>query len=40
MANTTIPSELIADGIQEMKDEITAIVNSLPDDWTVAPIEE
>jgi hypothetical protein len=29
-----------AEKIQEMKDEITAIVNSLPDDWTVAPIEE
>lgn len=26
-----------AEKIQEMKDEITVIVNSLPDDWTVVP---
>lgn len=25
--------------IQEMKDEITAVVNSLPDDWTIIPEE-
>jgi hypothetical protein len=35
-----VTSKIGAERIQEMKDEITAIVNSLPDDWIVAPIEE
>jgi len=35
-----VTSKIGSERIQEMKDEITATVNSLPDDWVVAPIEE
>jgi len=35
-----VTAKIGAERIQEMKDEITATVNSLPDDWVVAPIEE
>ncbi len=33
---TWVTAKIGADRIQEMKDEITATVNSLPDDWVVA----